>query len=78
MTFPYRKNVSDVADRLYRFYSRQMRTEISAALSYPDPNAGDLPPVVEAAPDDEYLILRESDILAKIGPESSRARKPRK
>ena len=59
MTFPYRKNVSDVADRLYRFYSRQMRTEISAALSYPDPNAGDLPPVVEAAPDDDAIRDRD-------------------
>lgn len=59
MTFPNRKNALHIADRLYRLYSRQMRTEISAAMFYPDPNSDDLPPVVEAAPDDE--VIRDRD-----------------
>jgi len=53
--FSDRKNASQVADRLWRFYSRRMRTEISAAIYYPDPAAGDLPPVAAAGDDDDVV-----------------------
>jgi hypothetical protein len=57
--FPRKKNASEVADRLHRLYSRQMRTGISAVMWCPDPEAKTLPPVVEAAPDDEEIRDRD-------------------
>ncbi len=59
MMFPDKPNASTVADRLCRFYSRQMQTGISAAIWYPDPAAADLPPLVEARPDDDDVIDRD-------------------
>lgn len=63
MTFAYRRDASGIADRLYRLYSRQMQTEISACIGYPWPSESDLAPLAEPAfepaPDDE--VLRDRD-----------------
>lgn len=51
--------MTNAADRLYRFYSGQMEREISAAISYPDPSAVDLPPVTKQLPDDGVVMDRD-------------------
>jgi hypothetical protein len=66
MSFPHGKNASHVADRLCRLYSRGMRTEISAAIFYPDPNASNLPPVAAAAADDDVTRERVPACLGEL------------
>jgi hypothetical protein len=59
----HKLNAEQAADRLYRFYSRQMGDEILATLAYP--RAAQEPPLVTPSPDDE--IVRERDPLAWKG-----------
>ena len=50
------KNFKSIADRLYRLYSGQMQNEISAAISYPDPNPL---PTDAAQPDEQKTLDRD-------------------
>ena len=57
-----KRNAEQAADRLYRFYSRQLGDEILATLTLPQPESDRLTPLVEPQPDDDEV--RERDPLA--------------